>query len=419
MDLRTRVSRSRKRGWSWSTVDTEAVSRVSPGRATADGRFRLENLDPGAYRLTAMKPGFSVASREIVLEAGDEEEVGELVLGSAARWRHRVVRRIAGSDDEPVAHAEISAASPAGSMHPATTDAWGEVEIEGPATGRLALEVRAEGFAPRVVEVPESARSLDREPSEIVLEPAGWIVARVWNESTGRPCAGCQVALSGPGPPERLLTDASGAARSGPLAPGSWSASRTRVQSDGALVTRSGGDDVRAARVASGEVTEIRFGEPAETVEVLLSPPPPPDGGWRLTVRDGVAARTYPIDPSGSARVRRPTGTARLTLLGARMSVEVGTLAEDTTDPTVVDLGGGVLTLRSSSESAGPPERLTLVDLATGRQAAEIVLEPGGEVRVPYLVAGSYALRSGDATVAVVTVFEGQETVVSDRERLD
>jgi hypothetical protein len=336
-----------------------------------------------------------------------------VILEPGERWLHRVVD---GADGEPVAGATLTAIAPPEAVIPATTDAWGEVELAGPGTGPLTLEVRASGFAPRRVDVPESARSLDAAPHEIVLERGGWIVAHAWDEATGEPCAGCQISLSGGGPAQSLTTDGSGTARSEPLAPGPWQASLARIQSYGGMVTRSGGHDVRSVVVRPGATAEVRFGDPNERLEVVLSPPPPDPHAWQLVVRDAAGAtRIHPLDASGSATIHRPRGGAALSLLGSGMTIGLGTLPEDATDPTLVDRPSGLLTghvaLSPEESEAGPdPVRLALIDLSSGRTIAEIETTAGARLRVPFLPGGVYELRADGRSLATVTLLDGGQT---------
>jgi len=268
------------------------------------------------------------------------------------------------------------------------------------------------------VDVPESARSPDAEPHEIALERGGWIVAHVWDEATDTPCAGCRIGLSGSGPAQALVTDGSGTARSEPLAPGPWNATLARLQGFGPVVTRSGGDDVRQVRVRPGATSDIRFGDPDETLEVLLSPPPTEPGTWHLVVRDAAGAvRSYPLDRSGSATVRRPAGGAVLLLTSDGATIDIGTLSEDAADPTLVERPTGLLTahLAPDSDLAGSL-RLELVNLATGTRTAEITATRGGELRVPFLAGGVYELRAAGRSLATATVIEGQETGLGELE---
>jgi hypothetical protein len=380
-----------------------------------EGRFHFEGLEPGLFRLVAASPGRSARTLSLALapgeEAGGDRDIGALVLEPGARWTHRVVD---GADGEPVAGAVVTAVTPPGGLLPATTDARGEVDLEGPATGSLTVEARAEGFAPARVEVPESARSPDGEPHKIVLERGGWIVAHAWDPSAAAPCAGCRIGLSGRGPAQSLVTDASGTARSEPLAPGTWQASLTRLQGYGAVVSRSGGDDVRTVTVTPGATAEVRFGDPDDTLEVMLSPPPAEPGAWRLAVRDAAGAvRLHLLDSSGSTTVRRPAGGAVLSLMGGGLTIEVGTLSEDAADPTLIECPSGLLTARLplGAEPAGPVW-LELVDLRTGRRAAEIQTTPGSELRIPFLADGVYELRLGGRSLATASVLDGQETVL-------
>jgi hypothetical protein len=396
-------------GLSAGAVETAAADEM--------GAFLFEDLEPGRFRLVAASPGRGTWNRGLALEAGDSRELGDLVLEAGERWRHRVLGRLSASGrPEPVAGATLAAVDPLGAVAAATTDVYGEAEVQGPAAGPLRLEVRADGFAPRRIEVPEAARSLDAEPHEIVLEPAGWIIAHVWDGSADAPCAGCRVSLSGPGEPQSLVTDGTGTARSEPLAPGTWRASLALLRGYGVVVTRSGGDDSRTAMVRPGATAEVRFGEPEESLEIVLAPPPVEAGGWRLMVRDARGSiRIHPLDADGSVTIERPRGSALLFLTGPSVTVELATLAEDAADPALIEPPEGLLTARlSPSDGALGPLRLDLIDLATDRRAAEIEARPGADLRVPYLRSGTYELRRGGRSLATVSVIDGQETAMGE-----
>ena len=403
-----------------SGFDSDAVETAVVG-AEDEGRFNFEGIEPAHFQLTAASQGRAAKSLSLSLEAGETRDLGDLVLEAGAQWMSRVID---GSDHQPdpvpVPGATLTAFTPPGSLRPATTDARGEAELEGPATGALTLDVQAPGFAPRRVEVPESVRTLDAPPYEITLERGGWIQARVWDEASGNPCAGCTIDLSGTGPAQSLTTDSSGTARSQALAPGIWQASLDRVRGYGTMVTRSGGDDVRTVTVAPETTTEVRFGERKETLEVIVSPPPPEPGAWRLLVRDlAGSSRVFSLDASGSATVRRPEGGAVLSLLGAGMSIELGRLSEDADDPTLIERPTGAVTGRlpsslSNGEPSEEPIRLEVVNLATGSRVAEVDARPGAEIRVPFLLDGVYGLEADGKTLATAAVSGGRETDLGD-----
>lgn len=378
-----------------------------------DGRFSFDGLEAAGFRLSATSPGRSAESLSLSLEAGESRDVGDLVLEEGERWIHRVVDA---TEREPVAGATLTAFSPSGALRPATTDALGEVEVEGPATGPLTIEVRATGYAPRRVDVPEAVRTPGAEPHEIILERGGWIEASVWDETAEAPCVGCQISLYGAGPGQRLVTDGSGKARSEPLTPGNWKASLARIAGYGSMTTRSGGQNVRSVRVGSGTTSEVRFGDPEERLEVVLSPPPEQARAWELVVREVAGViRMHRLDESGSATIERPEGGAVLALTRNGVTIDLGTLSEDATDPSWIERPTGAVSARLSPSLVGPdPLRLRLIDLASGRRAAEIDARPGARVLVPFLADGVYELRTAGRRLATVTVTGGRETDLGD-----
>ncbi len=380
------------------------------------GHFAFEGLEPASFQLSAASPGRAAKSLPLALEAGETRNLGDILLEPGSEWRCRVVDGSESEDEPaPIAGATLSAVSPQGSLLPATTDTEGEAQLEGPASGPLTLDVRAPGFAPHRVAVPESVRSLNAPPFEISLYRGGWVEAHVWDEKTGGPCAGCQIELAGSGPAQSLSTDSSGTARSEALAPGTWNASLARIQGYGTVVTRSGGDDVRTVTVTAGMTAEVRFGDPKETLQVVLSPPLE-YAAWRLLVREASGAlHVYEIDASGSATVRRPAGGAVLSLLGDGETIEVGTLPEDADDPTLVEAPTGVVTAQlpqdlGASGTGAEPLPLVLVNIATGRKAAEVSVRAGAQIRVPFLPDGVYALQAAGRTLATASVSGGGET---------
>jgi hypothetical protein len=387
--------------WSASSVETAT--------SDDDGRVAFTLPSEGTFEVVAAGPGREPVRRSLTVEPGESHDLGELILEPGTVWRVRVVD---GATGEPVPGASVAPLDPRQAFRAATTDDEGAVEIEGPAHGDLRLEARAEGFAVRHVDLPEASRAPDaQEPHEIVLDPGGWIVARVWDEETGGPCVGCRVSLSGPGPADPLVTDASGAARSAPLAPGLWRAIPEWLRGLGSVVTRSGGDDTQLVTVDPRTTAEVRFGEPRETMEVVVSPAP--GGSWRLHVQDTSGrATSHALDASGAATIPRPEGGALVSLVADGTNVDLGTVPEDAPDPVVLDPPAGRLTGVLPPEAGdGGGVWLELWSPATGHRIAGWWAAPGQRFAVPFLPTGSYELRSASGSLGAVTVIDGQETV--------
>jgi protocatechuate 3,4-dioxygenase beta subunit len=143
----------------------EATVELDEGpsvQTDADGRFRLDDLEPGAYQLDARAEGFAEAGPrgmrrvEVVLseEAGESAVAGlELALHRPAAVHARVV-----ASGRPVADARIglyyqSSDGLTGPLEPfvvdavATSDEQGDVELDDIAPGRLRLLVEADDYA--------------------------------------------------------------------------------------------------------------------------------------------------------------------------------------------------------------------------------------------------------------------------------
>lgn len=387
--------------WSASSVET--------GTSDDEGRVVFTLPSEGTFEVVAAGPGRETVRRSLTLEPGESHDLGEMVLEPGTTWQLRVVD---GATGEPVPGASVAPLDPVQAFRAAATDESGLVEIEGPAHGDLRLEARAEGFAVRHVDLPEASRAPDaQEPHEIVLDPGGWIVARVWDEETGGPCVGCRVSLSGPGPAEPLVTDSSGTARSSPLAPGLWRAIPERLRGLGSVVTRSGGDDTRLVTVAPRGTTEVRFGEPRETMEVVVAPAP--GDRWRLYVQDTSGrATSHALDASGAATIPRPEGGALVSLVADGTSVDLATVPDDAPDPVVLDAPTGRLTgVLPEGVGDGGPLWVELWSLAAGDRTAGWWVAPGQRFAVPFLPTGSYELRSASGNLGAVTVIDGEETV--------
>jgi hypothetical protein len=168
--------------------------------------------------------------------------------------------------------------------------------------------------------------------------------------------------------------------------------------------------------VRPGAAAVVRFGEPEESLEIVLVPPPVEASGWRLMVRDAPGSiRIHPLDADGSVTIERPRGSALLLLSGPSVTVELATLAADASDPVLIEPPAGLLTARLLPSDRVPgPLRLDLIDLATGRRTAEIEVFPGADLRVPYLRSGTYDLRRGGRSLATVRVIDGQETALGE-----
>ncbi len=164
-----------------------------PPVAAPDGAVRVDGLAARPYRVAARAPGFAPRTGEIDLTRGDGEL--RITLDPECALRVRIVDDATGRGVEGarVVAREVGADSSLvtgrlpGSVATATTDARGEATLPHLAPGRLEVEVRAAGFAPR--------RRTVRAPTETVIGLArgGALVGRL--AFRGAPLAGRRVVL--------------------------------------------------------------------------------------------------------------------------------------------------------------------------------------------------------------------------------
>ena len=148
-----------------------------------NGRFEVDGLAAGRYRVTASAPGYASAEAEVEVSAGSTADVGRLELGMAGS-----VRGIVMSGEEPVSGARVSLEGRLGNADMPTakttlTDASGAFSLTGLSPGRTSLVVAAEGHHARIqsgivvqagetVELQVDLRALGEEESP-TLELAG------------------------------------------------------------------------------------------------------------------------------------------------------------------------------------------------------------------------------------------------------
>jgi hypothetical protein len=177
---------------------------AQPGAATltdADGTFRLSDLPPGTWDLSAHvggdSPQVAVATGVVVAGSGTAD-AGILVLGAGATLTGTV--RVEGTGT-PVAGASVTVAGAGSGPVPAVTSADGTYLLEALPAGPVEVHVDADGY---LGSVAAGAGTLD-----IDLRPAGAISGLV-RQSTGEPLAGVSVVLSGGMVTAAGVTDGSG-----------------------------------------------------------------------------------------------------------------------------------------------------------------------------------------------------------------
>lgn len=336
------------------------------GRPDYAGRFRLENLAAGPWRLSARKGMMTSGAAEAsaTVTEGAEVEV-ELAFGRGVKLSGRVLQ-----GGKPVSGARLYATGKRVTGSGGTTSGPdGRFEIEELPRGVYDLTVQAGTW-----NAPGESREVDLSAGDQTIEivlPESGLRGRVLSASGRRPVSGAAVVsepLVAASPDElvrrrgRVTSDGSGGFELSPLAAGSY---RLRIERDGyEAVTRE-------VSVREGEIAEVEI-ELAETEGITLQVRRSSGGApSELTVAlrggDGrvALATSVPLDSEGRGRV----GTA------PRGSYEL---------------------LAQAEESA-----LTRVAVVSPGGPFSVVLAPGGVLDVD-----APALRASEAIVTLRVVDE-------------
>jgi len=170
----------------------EAGSRRLALRTDADGTFRADGLAPGEYRIgVTSSEGATPPAQNVVVNPGAEARV-VLRLTSGLRLTGRVVD---GTTGAPIAGARISETWTFPKW--VTTDVDGRFEYDYPAEHYLDLDVDAEGYGRRSVQVfGMFGNEPVAEHFEIELAPAATVLGRLV-DAAGEPIEGAYVACAG------------------------------------------------------------------------------------------------------------------------------------------------------------------------------------------------------------------------------
>ncbi len=386
-------------------ADAHVELRGTPLRMQTDaaGAFRLANVPPGQHRLALWRPGVGAREIEVLLAAGEELDLGELALDLPA-LAQGVVRDA--ETLQPIPHASLD---PAGwpPFAPATADQQGRFTLEVPREGPLPVRIYKEGYAPRLVTL-SATRTLDSDMrDEIQLARAGWLAARVWEESTGGPCGGCRITVTGQELPKalRLTTGAQGSATSGELAPGEYLVFAETVRATGSVITVSGGDDGRRTTVRPGEVTTVEFG--ARRVPLRVRVDPPLAAHWRLRCTGKGTDVVVPVGPQGNSTLRLIPGERYRLALHDGSATEVAVRDLDAPDSeSALDLRlsrGSIAGILTREGVPAKNQEVTLVASNGARLATSITNQLGGFI-LPFLPPGTYLVVSQGKVVTSVTV---------------
>ena len=375
--------------------------RLGRGTVEEDGSFLIEELAAGDYQLRAGAAGFRAASLTTTLEAGQTQELPEIVLEPASELRG-LVRD--GTSGEPVAGASVAVLDPPGGTT-ATSDDQGEFTLAAGSDGAIQLQVAATGYPSRRLALEPAAQDPD-QPFVVELSRGGRLRVQVWDDAEDAPCWACQVSIT-PDVPGPRLTDAQGEVLTELLAPGSYLVSLPEVSNRGSVVVVQGGRNERRVELAAGEVltVELHKGNPELAVELF----PVPAGDVLLEATTPSRSDVYRPGADGRYLLQRPPGEP-LTLRLLRMEgglvqaqVPLRTVnADDRPPQLVVQLPQTALT--GALEHDGEPEAGVEVEVVAADSPgwrALAVSDEAGRFRLDHLPPGTYLLQAPGITRAV------------------
>lgn len=298
-----------------SRVRVWASSELHLGQIDPEGNYRIANLPPGYWRVTAVVPDTPLhAEGRAILEPGAAEARVDLDLGGGHELTGVVLR-----NGQPLAGASLALTrgGTAGSQT-AVSDHRGSFRFGGLEDGTYDLNVGTPNGAQHRESVEISA---DRR-IQVELRTAG-LSGRVIDDGDDSPLSGVRISIAAgddrPSPFSDVTTDSRGAFRLIEVGDGAWT---LRASRDGYA---SAEREVQVDGSAPDEI-EIRL-SPTEgvTVDALLASGQPPDRIQVAVLGPGgetVATGTYPTGENGRTRVSNvPPGSWRL-LIGSGQSAE-------------------------------------------------------------------------------------------------
>jgi hypothetical protein len=161
-----------------------ALGSTRSAIADAHGRFTVDDLIPGRYRVEAAQPGFeALRTDELTLAPGERRDLGALAL----RDGFPVAGRVLDETGAPIEGARVTAAGadPAASALTTATDGAGAFSIALPA-GSYRLTATAPGHGPARAQVTVEAGTAPA-PTELRLPRAEAVLEGMARDSDGRP----------------------------------------------------------------------------------------------------------------------------------------------------------------------------------------------------------------------------------------
>lgn len=376
-------------------------------RVADDGTFAFPGLGAGRWGLVVSAPGHATV-RDVVDVGDDGLDLGDLVL---LLGRSVAVRVVDVETGEPIAGALLAGLEPLGTAE-ALTDADGEADLVLDDAEPVPVEVVADGYAARRVEIaprdddvvgPRAvpAGGPPEGPQIIELQRGGRLRIVVQRDN-GEACVDCRVRIA---PARELRTGPDGEVLSERLEPGIYRVIRDGRRRVGSEIVTSPEAEVREVRVRTDETSLVRFGGGA-VLRVRFEPEPPER--WWMVAQGGFGQRRAEPDADGVVEFRR-RGRERLDLVlaffdapsGAVQWVRQATVragadvSELTLEPAAARVRGVVEWRREPAAAL----RVRLRTVGEGAWVAEARTRPDGSFDLRYLPAGVYQLVIGQSAV--------------------
>ena len=205
-----------------------ALGGAQTAVADARGRFALEGLLPGRYRLEVARDGYQPLVLEATLGPGERRDVGTVTLAEGFPVRGRVVDQTGA----PIEGARVSVTAGAAGLPGGVTDAAGQFALA-LAPGRYRVTASAEGWGTATADT--TAQSGGAQPIvELRLARADGTIEGLVRDDAGRPLVHARLAAR----PARAGSPTSDATAAPPVA----------------TTTTDAGGHFRLARVPAGEL---------------------------------------------------------------------------------------------------------------------------------------------------------------------
>lgn len=392
-----------------------------------DGSFEIGSLAPGQYEVWARAKGYAESVRAKVQATADAVTDGlSLALPPGASVTGRMLRKADGTPVEgglvfvradgpaaglpPVDPTEIlgdAPSAPADSVS-ARTAADGTFTLDGLTPGKVTMEARGAGFAPRTL------AATDVPASNVIVEmSAGGTLEGTVFDKDGRPLEGATVIMQqgmmGTGFTRTATSDRAGVYRIERIPPGSFTAMMLDSESP------MGMSGMKSVAIRDSETTRHDFGKPAAGSPVegsVIADGKPMDGatvmllggpgGMQMAQTDATGRFRFDHAEAGEYSVMVQSGamgggsqTTKVKVLAdgtvANVSLELSTLA---VEGTVVDAESGKpvafaqAVLLASGGSAGAS-----MEEVFARQKGQAFSDASGRFRIAGAPKGSFTLR--------------------------